>query len=386
MARDYTRIMTAIWSNREFLRLREAEQRLYLLLVTQEDIDASGILALRPRRWATLAADSDPKSLELTLRVLAEKRFLVIDWTTEELLVRSFIRWDGGFTNPKRKPVIIRAAEDVRSPNIARTLVGELNRVGLEGVDLPRANEPDTAPHRPSGRNPDDDGPGGGVHAENALFSQVDSLNGRQSGSEPGREPGREPANGGYKDYSSSPVDTATHNPHSGHAPSDAADDVHSLDDGFDEFWSIYPRKVKKVDARKAWRTVRRRKVPADRILAAVSAQVRAWRDADKDLEYVPYPATWLRAGSYDDQLEKPGTSVRHLRSVDGRPVQAIPDDEIDVDGLLGPDHWSPTVPAEVDEMPRDQRQAWFRARKAEHQAERIAEARAVLARRRGSA
>lgn len=379
MARDYAQIMTAIWNNKEFLALTEGEQRAYLLLVTQEDINAAGVLALRARRWGTFASDSSAERLNKSLRSLEAKRFIVVDWTSEELLVRSFIRWDRGYTNEKRKPVIIRSAEAVRSERIIRTLAAEFRRVNLEGLE-----HVDTEPHRPSGGHPDDDGPGPGSDGSDSLFPQINRLSGSASGSEPGSAP----QNDGFLGTNVSSSAATTHNPQSGHPPADAADDANELDDGFDEFWNIYPRRVKKLDARKAWRTVRRRKprVSAERILVAATMQLAAWREEDKDLEFVPYPATWLRSGSYDDIPTRPGATVRHLHPIDSRPVQTLHDFEIDVDAILGPDHWSPRPTAQVDEMPREQRQAWFQARKAEHAAERLAEARAVLSRRRGSA
>lgn len=67
-------------------------------------------------------------------------------------------------------------------------------------------------------------------------------------------------------------------------------------------------------------------------------------------------------------------------------PGSVVNGGEIDVDAILGPDYWSPRTTDEVDAMPREERQQWFQARKAEHAAERMSEARAVLARRRGSA
>lgn len=65
--------------------------------------------------------------------------------------------------------------------------------------------------------------------------------------------------------------------------------------DPFDAFWAAYPRKVKKEDARRAWRTALRR-APADRIIAA--AKDYPFRS---DLQYVMYPATWLRSGAWED-------------------------------------------------------------------------------------
>lgn len=162
MARDYARIMTAIWRNAEFRALGEVEQRLYLLLVTQPDISAAGVLPLRLRRWADMAADSSTDGLAQSLKVLEEGRFIAVDWAAEELLVRSFIRWDGGFNNPKRRPVIVCAAEDVDSRTIRRLLAVEFKRCGIPG--LPDDGPPDgppTPPSRPIDREP---------------HSQVDSL------------------------------------------------------------------------------------------------------------------------------------------------------------------------------------------------------------------
>lgn len=132
MARDYARIMTAIWRDKDFLNLSAEDQRLYLLLVTQEDISAAGILALRVKRWAALASGASINEVEASLRRLEQARFVVIDWVAEELLVRSFVRWDGGLNNIKRRPVIMRAVRESKSGMIHETLVVEINRCGFQ--------------------------------------------------------------------------------------------------------------------------------------------------------------------------------------------------------------------------------------------------------------
>jgi hypothetical protein len=164
MARDYARIMTAIWRNKEFRALDESPQRAYILLVTQPDISAAGVLPLRLRRWADMSADSSVDSLTRALKVLEAGRFIVVDWDVEELLVRSFIRWDGGFNNPKRKPVILRESTEVESQRIAGHLAAELARVGI--------TPPDRPPDGPSGSaTPDPDS-----HADSLSDSHADSL------------------------------------------------------------------------------------------------------------------------------------------------------------------------------------------------------------------
>lgn len=149
MARDYARIMTAIWDNPEFCALDEREQRAYILLITQKDISAAGILRLWVPRWAEMSSSSTVESLTQALKGLETRRFIIVDWTTGELLVRSFVRWDGGFTNSKRKPVIVRAGREVRSEAIKQELRIEFRRCNLT-LDATPSGPPDG----PSGGHP----------------------------------------------------------------------------------------------------------------------------------------------------------------------------------------------------------------------------------------
>lgn len=67
----------------------------------------------------------------------------------------------------------------------------------------------------------------------------------------------------------------------------------------FDDFWLLYPRRVARRDAMKAWA-----QMTAAEQMAAVVAMVdwrRVW--ATKDKEFLPYPATWLRGGRWEDEL-----------------------------------------------------------------------------------
>jgi hypothetical protein len=205
MARNYAQIMTAIWRNAEFRALAEREQRTYLMLVTQPDISAAGVLALRLRRWSDMAADSTPDGLVYALKVLEAGRFIVVDWDAEELLVRSFIRWDGGFGNPKRRPVIIRSAAEVDSELIRRHLAVEFGRCGITALP---GGPPDSPP--PADSMPPDSPPnslsGSPSKIENAdraadPFPQVNSLSDRHA-----------PSDGVVVTYLST-EDPTTHNP-----------------------------------------------------------------------------------------------------------------------------------------------------------------------------
>ena len=72
----------------------------------------------------------------------------------------------------------------------------------------------------------------------------------------------------------------------------------------FDQFWQLYPRKVAKGDARKAWKQTEGLRPPLEKLLKAVIC-ARATEDWRKDGgKFVPYPATWLRAERWDDVHE----------------------------------------------------------------------------------
>lgn len=162
MARSYARIMTAIWRDKDFRALASGPQRIYLLLVTQPDISAAGVLALRPRRWADMAYDTAIGDVRSCLRALESARFVVVDWETEEVLIRSFVRWDGGYNNEKRQKMIDRAADEVSSGDLREVLAEEFDRLGLPSNRLR------------DGGNPPPDDPSGQSISE-SLFDQVDS-------------------------------------------------------------------------------------------------------------------------------------------------------------------------------------------------------------------
>jgi hypothetical protein len=67
----------------------------------------------------------------------------------------------------------------------------------------------------------------------------------------------------------------------------------------FQDFWCLYPRRVARKDALKAWG-----KLSSTQQVEAITALVD-WRSvwAGKDLDYVCYPATWLNGERWTDEL-----------------------------------------------------------------------------------
>lgn len=85
--------------------------------------------------------------------------------------------------------------------------------------------------------------------------------------------------------------------------------------DAFSEFWSVYPKKVAKADARKAFAAAMKRADVDDIITGA-----RRLRD-DPNLpekQYIPHPGKWLRGDQWEDEpLPAPGRSTARENTID---------------------------------------------------------------------
>ncbi len=76
--------------------------------------------------------------------------------------------------------------------------------------------------------------------------------------------------------------------------------------DEFDTFWNLYPRRQAKLDARKAWSKLNPSQELVQAILAAVEVQKRSQEWRKDGGQWVPLPASWLRAGRWMDEVKVP--------------------------------------------------------------------------------
>ena len=70
----------------------------------------------------------------------------------------------------------------------------------------------------------------------------------------------------------------------------------------FADFYNLYPRKMAKKDAEKAWRALTLDE--QNKALEALPNHLKYWKIKETLKDYIPYPASWLRAGRYDDELD----------------------------------------------------------------------------------
>lgn len=150
MARNYAQIATEIWRDDEFVQLSEVAQQKYLLLITQPDISAAGALPLALSRWASRSKGATKNSVREAIDELEAHGYVVVDDDTDELLVRSFVRWDGGYRNEKRKYAIRDAAGQIMSAALRRVLAAEFERLGLPVDWIPAFPQVDSPSDRAS--------------------------------------------------------------------------------------------------------------------------------------------------------------------------------------------------------------------------------------------
>jgi hypothetical protein len=140
MARGHGRILSSIWDDEDFLRLPPGEQRLYLFLISQPNLNHAGLLPLTLRRWASKADGLTAADIQGQLRILDVTGFVVLDEDTEEILIRSFVRNDGVWKQPRVMGAMVSGAMEISSRRLRAALLLEIDRVPLDELsDAPGA-------------------------------------------------------------------------------------------------------------------------------------------------------------------------------------------------------------------------------------------------------
>lgn len=118
-----------MWSDDDFRALKGEEQRVFMLSLTQPGLSYCGVVPLTLKRWAQLSADSTAPKLKRTIRSLVIHRYVVADWDTEELLIRSFLRHDGILDSPNMARATVKDFANVGSKLLRAVIVVEVFRL-----------------------------------------------------------------------------------------------------------------------------------------------------------------------------------------------------------------------------------------------------------------
>lgn len=134
MARGHGRILSSIWEDQDFIALTPGQQRLFLFLISQPNLNHAGLLPVTLRRWSRKAQGLTAAEVEELLHGLEEARFVVLDEETEELLIRSFVRNDGVWKQPKVMGAMVSGALEIESRKLRQALLVEMDRIPLDDL------------------------------------------------------------------------------------------------------------------------------------------------------------------------------------------------------------------------------------------------------------
>jgi hypothetical protein len=131
MARTEARIKCEIWDDEDFRSLTWEAQWLYKTLLTQKDLSLCGVLTWTPKRFAKLASNASAAPVKKALELLREKRYVVLDDDTDELLVRTLVKGDGVLSNHNSIIGMSKAFEAIHSNPIREAIVQEV----IKGIE-----------------------------------------------------------------------------------------------------------------------------------------------------------------------------------------------------------------------------------------------------------
>lgn len=137
MARDHARVKTSIWDDPDFVGLRDSEQHVYLMLMSNSGLSYCGVIDFIPSRFEHLAENMTEARFRNAVRGLRSARFVVLDDRTQELLLRSYVRHDGVLDRVNMGKACGTAFETVVSDAIKAAIGDELARLLKERPDLP---------------------------------------------------------------------------------------------------------------------------------------------------------------------------------------------------------------------------------------------------------
>lgn len=132
MARDHARFQTSMHNDPDWRRLDPMAQHTYWMIATSPDLSYCGVIDYLPARWVGLSNGLTETKIKASVRTLERAKYVVVDRTTSELLVRSFIRHDKILARRNMGNACGRALGAVHSQVIRDAVLHELARLWLE--------------------------------------------------------------------------------------------------------------------------------------------------------------------------------------------------------------------------------------------------------------
>lgn len=126
MARDHARIKTSRQRDTDWRGLSVNAQWTYDAITTSEALTYVGVIDYRPGKIAALAKGQTAKKVEAAVKELEAERFVIVDWLTEELLIRTYVRHDGVLARVNMGKAMGRSLAKVVSMDVRAAIMAEL--------------------------------------------------------------------------------------------------------------------------------------------------------------------------------------------------------------------------------------------------------------------
>jgi len=287
VAREYGKVMMSAWVDGDFTSLSRRAQGTYFFLVSQPDLNRAGVLTMALNRWASRSAENDRAMILADLAELASAEFIVVDESQEEVLVRSYVRWDEGWKSPNIMLSVAAAAQQVTSETLRAVIAEEMSRIDTSTL---------------SDKVNDKTGRSTREFIETVIAKCVEGLSGLRKnpsvlawGTLPETLPVR--VREGFLTTTTPTTAPTT-------TPTTATTTVAPAP--FDAFWAAYPKRKDKGHARTAWAKAVRKADPET--ITAAAARFAADPNLPEP-QFVPLAATWLSGERWEDGPCVPRTS-----------------------------------------------------------------------------
>ena len=142
MARTHGRIKVEVWDVGSDYRLLSLDaQWAFTMLISQPTVTMCGTLPFAPKRWAKLAARLTLDRLEDAIRELEDSWYVIVDRDTDEILIRTMVKHDRAWSNPKLVESARRRFKEIESEVIRDYLIQRHAWLSDETVDAQQYEE-----------------------------------------------------------------------------------------------------------------------------------------------------------------------------------------------------------------------------------------------------
>lgn len=136
MARQFAQVNLSIWDDDDWLDLTPGAQHLYLTLLAHPTLSFAGVADWRPGRIMAMSKRWGAEAFYKAAFELSDAHYIVIDSSTEEVLLRSFLRHDKVLKQPRLAVSVTKAFSQIASRKIRQAVVFELQRLMREQPEL----------------------------------------------------------------------------------------------------------------------------------------------------------------------------------------------------------------------------------------------------------